>query len=1161
MTVDYKEQAFETELVDALTADSDEYEWAVAEKEPFYENYDPGDYRERKSHDFDKDRCLIPDETLEFVKKTQKDEWDKLVEQFGDRAEREFFHGLTRKINRDGTLKVLREGFRVPGANFEAMAYFKPENDKRPEAWELYEKNILTVVRQLRYLHDESKAPDLTIFLNGLPIITVELKTTSTQTVEDAKKQYKTRRDPNDTLFEPGRCLVHFAVDTDEVYMTTELEGEDTDFLPFNRGSEDNGAGNPPNSDGYKTEYFWNYVLSKDSLMNLVSNFITEFRRLDDEGNLMDEEDLIFPRFHQLDAVRRAVEDTREKGPGETYLVQHSAGSGKTFTISWLAHQLNSLHDEEDNPVFDSVIVISDRTVLDDQLQHHVNQFSQVSDLVKTIDEDSQQLQGALEKGKKIIVTTIHKFFYIVDSIRELEGDDFAVIIDEAHSSQSGELRDKQMQTLADLDLPDDADTQDILNADIESRGPLPNVSSYAFTATPKERTLEMFGHEKEDGGFAPFSLYSMKQAIEEGFIMDVLKNYTSFEDYYRLLKTVDEDPEFKTQQAMSLLKSYVRHHPETIQEKTKVMVEHFDKKVASKIDGKAKTMVVTGSREEAIRLKLAFDNYLGEQGYDYRALCAFSQTKEVDGEEYTERSINEGLNQSVEEEFKKEECRFLIVANKFQTGFDQPLLHTMYVHKNLGGVRAVQTLSRLNRTHPDKDETMVLDFVNDPEKIQKAFKRFYEDTKLSQPTDPHLLYDLNDDIRDFKLFSDEKLDEFIEIWYDDNSQPSELHSCLDPVVERYKKRSDDEQQAFRKKLNDFIRLYSFLTKVVPFSDKYLHTLYQFGRMLYRKLPVERSEKPIEVKDHVDLEDYRLEEIESEEDYSPSEGESEMDPQHTSKDGGRSSTRDPTIEPLSEIIKILNNQTGYDFDQQDEDFIKNLSQELMDDQTLLKTISNNPDKKARRSFAKKFETQVKRMFDQNYELVDEILGNENFGSKLKDLLFDQIQRRSEQDLSERANGDENGHRAYVGSFLNEEMNINSELLKHICAFSNSGGGEVVLGINSEGDLTGIEGDLENLEKNDSALDSWLKNEVKENIDESVAKNLQIERGQKENRIIASILVNESNKPVHLNDDFYVRKKSSSIGLNSMDKKDYLRRYFNLNSEEIENLMKEAKEFD
>ncbi|HLT36318.1 MAG TPA: DEAD/DEAH box helicase family protein, partial [Enhygromyxa sp.] len=655
--------------------------------------------------------------------------------------------------------------------------------------------------------------------------------------------------------------------------MTTHLAGERTRFLPFNRGKF-GGAGNPPvppTQKGYATAYLWEEAWSRDSVLDLVRQFIYEVEEEGERGKKTGRRFLIFPRYQQLDCVRRLITDARDRGPGQRYLIQHSAGSGKSFTIAWLAHQLSTLHDAEDRRIFDSIVVVTDRRVLDRQLQRTMRQFEQTLGVVENIDTTSSQLKDALESGKTIIVTTLQKFPVIAGQIGELPGRRFAVIVDEAHSSQSGESTKSLKASLAAKDLEEaereDAaedhegdDTVDNLAlAEAVKRGHVPNLSLFAFTATPKPKTLELFGVKRPDGRFAPFHLYSMRQAIEEGFILDVLQNYTTYKAYWRLLKTVENDPRYDKRKAEYLLKSFVELHPHAIAEKVKICVDHFATQVQGEIGGKAKAMIVTRSRLHAVRYKLAVDRYLAERGYPFQALVAFSGKVEDSGQSYTESGMNGFPETQTAKMFERPEYRFLIVANKFQTGFDQPLLHTMYVDKKLGGVNAVQTLSRLNRTFGnEKKGTLVLDFANEADEIQSAFEPYYETTLLSEATDPNLLYEIQTRLATFPVYTEADIDAFARVYFNPNATQDRLYAALAPLVDRYMELVEEERSDFRGQLTDFVRLYAFLAQVMPFADADLEKLYVFARHLRRLLPADREALPREVQQNIDMESYRI---------------------------------------------------------------------------------------------------------------------------------------------------------------------------------------------------------------------------------------------------------------------------------------------------------------
>ena len=658
---------------------------------------------------------------------------------------------MSAEVAKRGTIDVLRHGIKDMGCKFQ-LAYFRPASGLNPETQQLYQANQFSIIRQLHYSQQDEKSLDLVLFLNGLPIFTTELKNPFTgQTVKNAIGQYKRDRDPREPIFLFRRCLAHFAVDPDLVYVTTKLAGPNTWFLPFNRGKY-GGAGNEPSAFDFATAYLWKEVWSRDSVLDLVQHFLHVVEDEDDKGKKTGKRTLLFPRYHQLDTVRRLIRAAKQDGAGKQYLIQHSAGSGKSNSIAWLAHQLSSLHDASSCRVFDSIIVLTDRRVLDRQLQRTVRSFEQTLGLVENIDQTSKQLREALEEGKTIIVSTLQKFPQIAGQISDLPGNRFAVIIDEAHSSQSGETAKgwKSVLSVSSLEEAEKADAvvekddlEDKIVAEMKKRGRIPNVSMFAFTATPKPKTLELFGTKRADGRFEPFSLYTMRQAIEEGFILDVLANYTTYKAYWSLLKKIKDDPRYDRKKANALLRSFVDLHQATIDKKVAIMVDHFAEHGYHEIGNKGKAMIVTRSRLHAVRYKRAVDAHIKKKGHPFKALVAFSGTVKDAGIDHTEANMNGFPETQTAATFKRDEYRILVVANKFQTGFDQPLLHTMYVDKKLGGVNAVQTLSRLNRVHPDKESTCVLDFANEAEDIQKGFAPYYDRTLLSEATDPNLLYDL----------------------------------------------------------------------------------------------------------------------------------------------------------------------------------------------------------------------------------------------------------------------------------------------------------------------------------------------------------------------------------------------------------------------------------
>lgn len=1007
MSPEISERSFEESIEGALLSwGPDGYSgdaWLVLESQEAYGDWPPGDYRKRSPEDYDRELCLISQDTLDFIVATQPKEWERLNQHYGSDVKAHFLKRLSNEIKKRGTLDVLRKGIKDSGCKFN-LVFFQPSSSLNEEVQRLHQGNLFSVVRQLHYSQKNENSIDMVLFLNGIPIFTAELKNPLTgQNVERAVWQYRHDRDPREPLLSFRRCLAHFAVDPDCVQMTTRLGGLATRFLPFNKGKF-GGAGNPPvppTQHGYATAYLWEQVWARDSVLDLIQHFIHEIEEEDDEGQKTGKRLLLFPRYHQVDCVRRLVDHAREHGPGQQYLIQHSAGSGKSNSIAWLAHRLSVLHDEEDKRVFDSIIVITDRRVLDRQLQQTVRQFEQTLGLVENIDTTSKKLKTALEEGKTIIVTTLQKFPVISDQIQDLPGKRFAVIVDEAHSSQSGEstkslkavLSTQSLEEAEKEESEEGEDLEDRIVAEMKKRGRLHNVSFFAFTATPKSKTLELFGTKQPDGRFEAFSLYTMRQAIEEEFILDVLKNYTTYKTYWRLLKKIEDDPHYDRNKASYLLCSFVDLHEHAIRKKVEIMVEHFRDHVSTDINGHAKAMIVTRSRLHAVRYKLAVEEYLREKGYPYKVLVAFSGTVNDGGQYYTENGMN-GISESqTAKTFRGPEYRFLVVAEKFQTGFDEPLLHTMYVDKKLGGVHAVQTLSRLNRKHPGKKETMVLDFANEADEIQKAFEPYYEKTVLSESTDPNLLYDLESGLSQYGLYDSADVDAFAEIFFTLGTGQDQIYAVLKPTVERFNELPDssDERSDFRSLLSDYVRLYAFLSQVLTFADVDLEKLYQFARLLRRYLPPDITRLPIEIQQNIDMESYRLQPTHRGK--IPLErGEQGLEPIGGE---GKHQTSVEEQEALSQIIRDLNERFGTDFTEEDTVFIKELEGRLKDNQALTASVRSSPPENARLSFDYVVTDQLQDMIDTNFKFYKRITDDKEFGDLFLDWLFDRFRRNLE----------------------------------------------------------------------------------------------------------------------------------------------------------------------
>jgi type I restriction enzyme R subunit len=886
-------------------------------------------YEKRKQTDYDTARCLIPKDVIHFIQQTQAETWEQLKQHHGDATETEFLNYLASEITSRGTLDVLRNDIKTYGCTFK-LAYFQPNSSRNPELQTLYEQNSFTILRQLYYSQtDLKKSLDWGIFLNGLPIFTAELKNHFTgQTVEHAKKQYCTSRDPNEPLLQFRRCLCHFALDPDLVFITTQLQGNDTQFLPFNKGHKQ-GKGNPPDPNpdrpGCRTAYLAEEIWHPDRVLNLIKNFI----------QLTPENRLIFPRYHQLDAVRKLLADALAKGAGQRYLIKHSAGSGKSNTIAWLAHQLKNLFDPNDQRVFNSIIVISDRNIVNKQLQDNIQQFEQVRGTVAT-PKTGIELKKALRDGKQVIVCSLFLFPQVLRVTRKMLKQRFAVLIDEAHSSQGGKTTRNMNAVLAYVE----EDGEDFIVRETKKRGRLNNLSYFAFTATPKNTTIELFGQPKEDGRKGEFHLYSMRQAIEEGFILDVLQNYTTYEQYYSLLQATTEDPHCTTRQLVRALHKFVNLNEETIREK----VEIIDR-VQQRIDHKAKAMIVTSSRAQAVRYKQAVDAYILEKKYSFKTLVAFSQTVTLNGVNYTEYNMNtasagENIHDTAEA-FKKDEYRILIVADKFQTGFDQPLLHTMYVDKPLRDIKAVQTLSRLNRCHSGKNETMVLDFVNDWQTIKNAFQGYYTATTLGEGTEPNRLYTLQRQLKQFGFYDASELDNVTNIYYRNPKAVDQLEAAIAPVVERFDDAEQDDKNSFRDLLTEYVRLYLYLSQIVKFTDVDLEKLYSLGHLLLTKIQPSQQESPFTLPQGIELEAYRIQQTFSGSINLDNTAGTELQAP-VIKGSGTPTAR--TAVPLSQVIQEFNNRYGVNLTDADKVCVETVSERLSQNVKLKQQVQVNADK-------------------------------------------------------------------------------------------------------------------------------------------------------------------------------------------------------------------------
>lgn len=978
-----KEINFEKYITDYLV-DANEYELRGAD-----ESRVP-----LKDKDYDRALAIDIETMRQFIEATQPDEWQRLVDMYGEAdAAQQFARRVDQELTGIGVLQVLRDGVTDRGVHVEFM-FKKPNSSINTEHFRLYNQNLFTVQRQVYFSPRDERSVDMVLFLNGLPIVTLELKNQLTgQNYNHAIYQYKTDRKPTDKLFAFKRCLVHFALDNNRAYMTTEIKGLKTYFLPFNKGHE-NGAGNPPVEGKFATHYLWEDVLAKDSLIELVSNFMhvqVDKKKDKKTGRVTKSEVQLFPRYHQREVVRRLIADARENGAGKNYLIQHSAGSGKSNSIAWTAHNLANLYDDSDEKVFDKIIVIVDRRILDKQLRQTVTQFEKQRDEVKGA-ATSAELKEALQDKTKIIVSTLQKFPVIVDTMERLHGKKFAVIADEAHSSQSGESTKALKQTLGNLET---AEREDITNSEQEdpetqmalqaqaARGKLHHVSFFAFTATPKEKTLELFGERGSDGRYYPFSLYSMKQAIEEGFIIDVLKNYTTHKMFFELAKKAGEhDPEFEKSKAYRLAVSYADLHERGIEKKAELMAEHFRSQIEKLIDGKAKAMIVTKSRLHAVRYYQALRDYLAKRGYPIKALVAFSG--EINGE--TESGLNGFPETQTADTFdEQDEYKFLVVANKYQTGFDQPKLAAMYVDKKLGGVGAVQTLSRLNRTRPRKDNVFVLDFVNDAESIQEAFQPYYTSTILSESTDPNILYDLKRDLLNVGIFTMETVRQHYSLLVQHNaSNQAVVAGLLDEVVDGFSGLEEDDQEEFRGRVDDFVRKYSFIAQLFTFGDASLEQFYEFMRNLRKKLPKHEEEMPAGLIEEIDLSSIAITKGKTHR-IGLTEGEAELEPMQSNS---RSTKPLDEVERLSLIIKSINEQYGLPPDMELDGV--ELVTRVKDREDVKKAIANNPRGAAKTRFQEVFEEELMKMFNERASFYTTLDNDPSLKESIAEKVFEEL---------------------------------------------------------------------------------------------------------------------------------------------------------------------------
>lgn len=968
--------------------------------------------------EFNSDFCINTKQVLTFIEATQKDAYEMIQ----TKGERSFFVRLDEKIKELGVIEVLRKGVKHFDKTIE-LFYRKPASNYNLKDAAKYKANIYSVTQELVYSSDSTNKNriDLTIFINGIPIITCELKNLVSgrpQTVKDGIRQYQNTRDPKDKIFSFARCMVHFVADTENVFMCSELKGKKSTFIPFNKGLNDGetiglfGAGNPLNTKGLKTHYLWENIFSKDSLSNIIDKFAKVIEETDEDTGK--KKKMIFPRYHQITSVNRVLAHAKENGVGQRYLIQHSAGSGKSKSIAWLTHQLHGLFDKTgENKIFDTVIVITDRTVLDKQLSEEIKQFSPMLGIVASITNDgaskTSNLKEAINNKKKVIICTIQTFPHMLKEMEGMESLNFAIVIDEAHSSQNGETSSKMNAVLAnkneDSEEVEEQTLEDIINDLIESRKMIKNGSYFAFTATPKNKTLETFGVKSnrtyidKNGEIKPqfdaFHLYSMKQAIEEEFILDVLQNYTTYNSFYKLIKSVENNPEFDTRQAQKNLRAYVEGHEFAIAEKARIMIDHFEREVKYQINGEAKSMVVTKSIISAIKYKQAFDEYLKEIKSPFKTIVAFSGKKEFNGIEYDEVSMNkfETAKNDIPKNFKKKEYKYLIVANKYQTGFDQPLLHTMYVDKKLRDVQAVQTLSRLNRAFkPHKKETFVLDFYNKVEEIKDAFNPYYTSTILSEETSPNKLNDLVDALEKFEVYNEETVIGFFDK-YANNAERNILDPIIDSAFHTFKFELDNDHQIdFKIKVKSFLRTYSYLSKILDFKNVYWEQLWWYLRYLLPKLVLDKQEGGAEgIYETIDMHSYRPSKQETTKIILAEEpGVVPPIPVNVSGSGIESD-----LDSLDNILKNFNQRFGdinwTDKDKVNDILTKQLPADLKADLKIMEAITTSPDKQnAKISLDKKVEELMQQYLFTQTEIYKMFTTNPDFQRRYKEFIFDTL---------------------------------------------------------------------------------------------------------------------------------------------------------------------------
>ena len=940
------------------------------------------------SHLYDRELCLIGEEVLEFIKSSQKEEYDRLFLSLDTLTDSHILKTIDKTIKDRGIIKTLRDGIDTKGVHLN-LVYFQPKSSLNLTHQELYSKNRFTVVRQLHYSTKNSNSIDMVIFLNGIPIITMELKNQfSGQDITNSENQYR-YRDEKETIFTFKRVLVHFCVDNDKVSMSTQLRGSKTKFLPYNKGITN------PNVEGdYRVEYLWNEILLPDSVLDIIENFVLiskeKDKEWDDKKGMVVEKTfdvLIFPRYHQLEVIRNLKSKIKEEGVGNNYLIQHTTGSGKSYSIGWLSHLLVSLYqkDGDTKRMFDTIIVVTDRKVLDKQLQETVSKLEQTGGVVNPVDINSQQLMEFLEKGKDIIITTVQKFGVISGTISKLKTKSFGVIIDEVHSSQSGETQKHLKKSLSkgvineevEEEDEEERDYEDIIREEILSRGKQKHISFFGFTGTPKPKTLELFGRKGEDDKFHPFHYYTMKQSIHEGFTLDVLKYYTTYKRYFKGLQA-GEDKELPEGKVKKELVNFVDSHKETIRQKVSIILEHFINHTSKKIEGRGRGMVVVRSRKHCVLFHEEMVRQMKDRGLSYSCLVGYSGTIFHNGRENTETSLNSDnglVGGSIPDGLKDPRYRILIVSNKFQTGFDEPLLQSMYVDKKLGGVQCVQTLSRLNRTTGGKTDTFVLDFVNETEEIVKSFQPYFKSTVLSEGTDPDKLYQMVYEIEEYNLYTKHQLDEFCKVFYSRNSKTPEIQYYINEVIDRFNERlNEEEKEEFKSKIQSYLRMYSYISQISNFTEVHWEKTYVFLTFLNKKLP-KRDTTKISISESIDLDSFRIQKI----------GESRLELEDMVGDlpppvyGGSKGKEEEEKELLSQIIQKINDLFGSGLKEDDKVTVDLMREELRTNTDVSKVLNGDNSEDVKRDyFNRKVKDMIIDIYSDKFDLYKKLMNDQVF---------------------------------------------------------------------------------------------------------------------------------------------------------------------------------------